>query len=271
MGIKIGFTVNDYNKEKVSHEIVEQTELAPKKSVVEVHFPSRGRSYSYFNDTFNLKKGDIVFVDGKLEGIRGIVVNVTYNFKIKLSDYKRVIAVADTNVNGELFFAGSHLIAFDRQIIPYSKVIRWFKAPENSDYEIVYGDDGEEYALDDFQSMHISGEILSRGHEYYMDNKVVYISLDGKNGKAIVTGSEIYEIEFTYENGMIGNLICDCYCSYHCKHEAAVMFQLRNILHTISENYENKYNEANYFSAICRSDFFAVAVDMSKSGSMTLK
>ncbi|MCQ4023271.1 MULTISPECIES: SWIM zinc finger domain-containing protein [unclassified Ruminococcus] len=271
MGLKIGFTANINDEEKLSDEIVEQTEFTPRKSVVEVYFPSRDRSYPYFNDSFDLKKGDIVFVDGKLERIRGIVVNVTYNFKIKLSDYKRVIAVADTNVKGELFFAGSHLISFDRQIIPYGKVVRWFKAPENPDDEVVYGDDGEEYELDDFQSMNISGEILSRGHKYYMDNKVVYISLDGKNGKAIVTGSGIYEVEFTYENGMISNLTCDCYCSYHCKHEVAVMFQLRDILHTIFENYENKYKEINYFAAICSSDLFAVAVDMNKSGSVTLK
>lgn len=121
MGLKIGFTANIYDEEKLSNEIVEQTEFTPRKSVVEVHFPSRDRSYPYFNDSFDLKKGDIVFVDGKLEGIRGIVVNVNYNFKIKLSDYKRVIAVADTRVKGELFFAGSHLISFDRQTIPYSK------------------------------------------------------------------------------------------------------------------------------------------------------
>ncbi len=48
------------------------------------------------------------------------------------------------------------------------------------------------------------------------------------------------------------------------------MLQFRDILHTISENYENKYNETNYFAAICISDLFAVAFNMNKSGSMTL-
>ena len=59
----------------------------PVKSVVRVHFPARNMTLSYYNDLFDLKVGDIVFVEGKLEGLRGRVVDVTYNFKIKLSDY----------------------------------------------------------------------------------------------------------------------------------------------------------------------------------------
>ena len=77
----------------------------PRKSVVRVHFPARNMTLSYYNDAFDLKVGDIVYVDGNLEGLRGRVVDITYNFKIKLSDYKRVISVADTEVKGELFFA----------------------------------------------------------------------------------------------------------------------------------------------------------------------
>ena len=75
---------------------------------------------SYYNDLFDLKVGDIVFVEGKLEGLCGRVVDVTYNFKIKLSDYKRVISVADTEVRGEFFFAGSHFITFDPTVLPYA-------------------------------------------------------------------------------------------------------------------------------------------------------
>ena len=99
----------------------------PKKSVVRVYFPVRNMTLSYYNDLFDLHKGDIVYVDGKLEGLQGRVVDVTYTFKIKLSDYKRVIAVADTNVTGEFYFAGSHILSFDRRAIPFEKVITWCK------------------------------------------------------------------------------------------------------------------------------------------------
>ena len=80
--------------------------VTPRKSVVRVHFPARNMNLSYYNDAFDLKRGDIVFVEGKLESLRGRVVDVAYNFKIKLSDYKRVISVADTNVQGEFSSPG---------------------------------------------------------------------------------------------------------------------------------------------------------------------
>lgn len=61
---------------------------------------------------------DLVYVDGKLEGKRGRVVDVNYNFRINLADYKRVIGVADTNVSGQFTLAGSHVLTFDRAALP---------------------------------------------------------------------------------------------------------------------------------------------------------
>ena len=72
-------------------------------SVVRVYFPARGFACTYFNDKFDLQCGDIVYVDGKLEGLRGFVTEVSYNFKIKLSEYKRVIAQASTEVKGKFY------------------------------------------------------------------------------------------------------------------------------------------------------------------------
>lgn len=48
--------------------------------------------WAYYNDSFDLKVGDFVYVEGKLEGYRGQVTEVNYSFKIKPSDYKKVIA-----------------------------------------------------------------------------------------------------------------------------------------------------------------------------------
>ena len=127
---KIGFNGSAEEYRKTSKEECSICPaVTPRKSVVRVHFPARNMDLSYYNDAFDLKCGDIVFVEGKLEGLRGRVVDVAYNFKIKLSDYKKVISVADTNVRGEFFFAGSHFVTFDRGTLPYEKVITWFKAP----------------------------------------------------------------------------------------------------------------------------------------------
>ena len=92
-----------------------------KASLVDIFFPDRNLTLTYFNDCFVLNAGDMVYVEGKLEGHLGRVCRVNYAFKIKISDYKRVIQLVDTSVKGDFYLAGSHLITFDRDVIPYSK------------------------------------------------------------------------------------------------------------------------------------------------------
>ena len=69
-----------------------------------------------------------MYVDGKLEGQRGRVTDVNYNFKIKVSDYKRIIAVVDTNVRGQFYMAGSHFVTFDKEALPRNQVLSWFNS-----------------------------------------------------------------------------------------------------------------------------------------------
>ena len=85
MKFKIGFTGNSNEKENSSlnEQRVNKADI-PVKSLVQVRFPDRNMTLSYYNDSFDLHRGDLVFVDGKLEGLRGIVVDVSYNFKIKM-------------------------------------------------------------------------------------------------------------------------------------------------------------------------------------------
>lgn len=47
----------------------------------------------------------------------------------RVSDYKRVIGLAETDVHGRFFHAGSHFVTFDRATLPQSKIITWYKAP----------------------------------------------------------------------------------------------------------------------------------------------
>ena len=85
--MKIGFTAthSENKPEAAVYSVPAQT--APKKSVVQVCFAARNRTLAYYNDQFDLRPGDIVYVDGKLAGLRGQVTEVCYNFKIKLSDF----------------------------------------------------------------------------------------------------------------------------------------------------------------------------------------
>lgn len=138
MSFRIGFTAEESAIDTIAtaSDLPQQTAV-PRKSVVQVHFPKRNMTLAYYNDMFDLHCGDMVYVDGKLEGLRGHVVEVNYNFKIKISDYKRVIAVVDTSVSGYFFIAGSHFVTFDREALPGGKVVTWYKAPVKEDDEFV--------------------------------------------------------------------------------------------------------------------------------------
>ena len=83
----------------------------------------------------------------------GRVAEVSYNFRIKLADYKRVIAVADTAVHGEFYVAGSHFVTFDRAAIPAEKAALWFMAPDKPEDEYASGQDETSFPLSDLKEM----------------------------------------------------------------------------------------------------------------------
>ena len=272
MSFKIGFTADTEKKERhITPNATEQKVIGnnARKSVVDVFFPDRHLTCSYYNDMFDLKRGDIVYVDGKLEGLRGRVVDINYTFKIKLSDYKRVIGVADTNVSGKLFMAGSHFIVIDRDVLPFEQVITWFKAPESKEEEFISSTDDETFSLDDFSGMKIDKATADRGHDYYMENRVVYVEIKDGKARAIVTGTKPYEVEFNYHNGEISGLVCNCYCTGACKHEFATMLQLKETLKVINEEYGDDF-DLDYLAIISKPVFFEYVIDNKTNGSFKL-
>ena len=270
MAFKIGFMAERSEKKPEAPGDVKQQCMAPRKSVVQVAFPGRGASLAYYNDLFDLRVGDIVYVDGKLEGQRGRVTDITYNFKIKVSDYKRVIGLADTQVHGQFFNAGSHFLTFDRGALPQSQVITWYKAPAKEEEEIVSGSDDSSFRLDDLNGMNVTPVIAERGLTYYRENKVRYLCLDGGRGYAIVEGTEAYEVEFEYHNGEISGLTCSCFCSFPCKHEFAAMLQLRETLEKIEKHYAAQYQETGYFAAVHMGSLFSFAINGKETGGFTI-
>lgn len=268
---KIGFHASDTENPTVKQgKILTRTAAEPRKSVVRIHFPARNMTLSYYNDAFDLHRGDIVYVDGKLEGLRGRVVDVTYSFKIKLSDYKRVISVADTAVKGKFHFAGSHFVTFDQEALPYEQVITWFKAPEKEGEVYVSGKDETGFRLDDLGTMGVSGSTAERGRDYFLENRVRYIAVDGSHGRAIVEGTHPYELEFEYANGEILDLNCGCFCSYPCKHQFAAMLQLKETLELIGKHYAGQYEESGYFAAVFKGALLEFAIDSSETGHIVL-
>ena len=271
MAFKIGFTA-DFTEEKsgAAERTAQPPSCEPRKSVVQVYFAEKNRTLAYYNDRFDLHRGDLVYVSGKLEGLLGRVMEVNYNFKIKISDYQCVIAVADTTVRGTFFMAGSHFVTFERAVLPRSQVIAWFKAPAKEEDAFVSGSDETSFFLDGLKTMPVQGEIAKRGYDYYMENRVRYLCLDGEKGYAIVAGSENYEVEFVYRGGQISRLTCSCFCGNTCKHEVATLLQLQETLALVEKNYAGEYGHSEYFAAIAKGILFAFAVDGKDNGSFSL-
>jgi len=272
MTMKIGFTANGYMDKKEEFSAYDGGEMccAPRKSMVEVYFSARNTTLTYFNDKFDLKCGDLVYVEGKLEGLQGCVTGVNYNFKIKVSDYKRVIAVVDTNVSGQLFMAGSHFVTFDPSVLPSEKILTWFKASSLDEDDYVVGHDDTAFVLDDLSGLNVTPMIANRGCSYYKQNRVRYICLDGSKGYAIVEGTEAYEVDFEYHGGKISGLTCSCFCSFNCKHEVAAMLQLKETLEFVEKNYSEEFERTGYFAAIAKTTLFNFAIDGKEKGGFVL-
>lgn len=271
MAFKIGFTA-DHKRTRCEESVYQarQHTDAPHPSVVQVYFESRDRSWTYYNDRFDLHEGDLVYVEGKLEGVRGRVVEVSYNFRIKLADYKRVIAVADTAVYGEFYVAGSHFVTFDRAAIPAEKAALWFMAPDKPEDEYASGQDETSFPLSDLKAMKAPNPAVERGFACFMKNKVRYLCVDGTKGRAIVEGSRAYEVNFTYCGGEVSGLTCSCFCGGSCKHEVAAMMQLKNTLELIEKNYAEVYRRSGYFAAVPKETLFSFTVDGMERGRLTL-
>lgn len=177
----------------------------------------------------------------------------------------------DTDVRGQFFLAGSYLVTFDRKVLPPEKVRSWFQAPEE-DGEDGYrsGSDESAFPLENPREMGASPAAADRGHGYYVENRVRCLSLDNGEGYAIVEGSKLYELRFSYHDGLIRHLTCSCYCGIGCKHAFAAMLQLRETLKKIQANYAALYAASGCFAAVHKRTLLSLAMEGRETGSLTL-
>lgn len=263
----IGFCVQPKAPEAASPTPAAQPEAAAVPSVVRVYFPERDRAYSYYNDRFDLHKGDFVYVSGKLAGLLGRVAAVDYNFRIRLADYERVIGAADRNVRGTFYVFGSHMLTLDHGALPYVQVRSWFFPPEaDGEYATGHGP-GPVYAL---EQLSIPAGVAEKGRSYYRENRVAYLSVDGTAGHAIVQGSTPYELTFTYTGGTVSALTCTCYETGLCKHGAALLLQLRETVDFLREEHEEAFAASDRFAAVSKRIFSHFAMGGSASACITL-
>lgn len=203
----------------------------PVKSLVRVHFEDEAYELTYFNDRFDLKPGDRVFVSGKRAGEVGIVNSVTTKFRIKASNYERVIALAQTPINGTYKPVADKMLSYDSNALSSEAFRTWVMPPEEpaseeEDDEIIYGD-GYEIPLDDPHNAEgVDKTVFGRALNYCSSGRIGYISLKDGVGRAYVEGKHWYELDFRIRDNMIEEAYCDCPYPGLCKHLLAVAVTL---------------------------------------------
>ena len=235
---------------------------APVRCLAEVHFPSEDKHYPYYNDLFDLKVGDAVFVSGKFAGKLGFVTSVTTRFKIDLAYYKKVVAKPEFRFSGSFTPVLSMMLSPGSAAFPDAATLKsWVQPPKDGDGEeinqIVVGD-GFAFDLEDFeQDDEVDEAKVERALEYCREGRVRYLSLQNGVGTAFVEGSVWYEVNFRYVEGQIWDMYCDCPCPGLCKHDIAVLVVLRALLRQ-----PELFDESD-FTAIDQS-FFSKIVSMNR-------
>lgn len=200
-----------------------------KPNLVMVAFPPDNRAYPYLN-YLDLEIGDFVFVEGKFENVRGMVVDISENFKVKKDEYKKVVSVADTKVNAEFEATDTHFVTKDTDKLNFQKVITWFK-PNNSNEEYIdRHTDSEYHAMWENCEFDVSPSIIRKGIEYYENERVLFLEIGETLAYAIVAGDDYYITEFEIDESMIGEGVCSCRCFGTCKHIIATKLLLKELV-----------------------------------------
>ncbi len=202
------------------------------RSLVTIRFPEDGRSFMYYNDRFDLEEGDRVFVSGKMAGSPGVVVNVTTKFRIRLSDYERVISKACSTIRGTYESVIGKMVSRDNEALTPEDFRSWVLPPRNAES----GDeDAEAFAGDGFELIlseleedeDVAEAVLERAADYCMKGKVGYIGVRGGAGTAYIHGTSWYEATFRLDGDKMTEMYCSCPYPGLCKHLLASAMTVR--------------------------------------------
>lgn len=261
---KIGFSIaNEENKNESTQAFAPVEGLeAPVRSVVTVHFVN-GKEYPYYNDSFNLKVGDTVFVDGKLAGIQGEVVKVSTQFKVSLDYYKRVIAKLNFEFHGKFNKVNNYMLCENPNALTPEQVKPWFFPPREAEEEFFVGE-GYTVELKNADSIELYDEdAIDDAYDVIYSANIKYISVNNGKGFAIVKGSKPHTVEFTYADGVVTDLLCDCIEPYMCGHALAVCIALKAILDELPENSKPNFTAlhvSEFIKLIVQKDSFNVTL-----------
>ena len=232
------------NKE-ILHKAIEameeiQEEKRVPKNLVKVKFES-GLTLSYFSDLPEIKEGDVVTVDGKMEDEIAVVVKVLSSFKKPKFDMKWIVSKIDNDLTGNYFKVEDDVVSFDLNLTvdKFMNIYAGVKYKEN----IAVGEDDVELDLNELEESELfEEEIKHRGRLLYKNNAVQFIWLKDGIGKAAVrsaNGCDFYEIDFRYKNEKITYIACDCPYFEACKHTYALLLKLKDFKKKVLDKYQS--------------------------------
>ncbi len=229
----LGFNRSEEKENRAACEGGRIRTNAPVKSLARIRFPEKGGSYTYYNDRFDLRKGDLVFVSGKLAGVPGFVEAVNYKFKIDLADYELVIACPEIRISGSYIPVLDKMVSCDPHAVRPDTFRSWVRPPLPDGEEPPEFVTGEGYG---FELEHFTDDddadpaILGRALDYCGKGLVRYLSVRDGGGTAFVEGTKWYEVNFRFSDGNVSDMYCECPYPGLCKHNLAVLFNLRELV-----------------------------------------
>ena len=235
----IGFGISE-PQEPRSFDVVRREPGQAVRSLVKVRFPG-GMAFTYYNDLFDLREGDFVFVSGKYAGQLGAVEAVTTRFKINLANYQRVISRAADTIRGSYETVLDKMVSFDCEAMAPDEFRSWILPPKGWDRkdgdpedEIILGD-GYELLLSELErSDEVDGAVLERAVNYCRESRVAYICVRDGVGTAFIEGTKWYEVNFLLEGDSMTEMYCDCPYPGLCKHMLAAAVTLRALTANLS-------------------------------------
>lgn len=259
-----------FNK-KIVEEVLENIEKKENenripKNLVEVRFED-GFTLSYFSDLPEIKVGDVVTVEGKMENQIAVVKKVLKSFKKPKFEMKWISGVIDTNIAGVYFKIEDDVVSLDTTLT-VEKFLSIYAGVKYKENEAV-GEDDIELNLEELEKSDLFDDELVkiRGQKLFKDGFVPFIYLKSGVGKAVVrssNGDEWYEIDFRCKRGRITYIACDCPYFGNCKHLYAFLLKLRDF----SKKFFEKYNNDSF--VMCRKECFNYIMSYGK-GRVTIE
>ena len=259
-----------FNK-KIVEEVLENIEKKENenripKNLVEVRFED-GFTLSYFSDLPEIKVGDVVTVEGKMENQIAVVKKVLKSFKKPKFEMKWISGVIDTNIAGVYFKIEDDVVSLDTSLT-VEKFLSIYAGVKYKENEAV-GEDDIELNLEELEKSDLFDDELVkiRGQKLFKDGFVPFIYLKSGVGKAVVrssNGDEWYEIDFRCKRGRITYIACDCPYFGNCKHLYAFLLKLRDF----SKKFFEKYNNDSF--VMCRKECFNYIMSYGK-GRVTIE